>query len=84
MSGIRQAAVLLIAITTVTAYFGAGGLGTSIFAGIRLNNSAQIVSAAVVISTLAVATNSLLYAAQRLLSGKDVYGSLSRRGVVGG
>lgn len=84
MSGIRQAAVLLIAITTVTAYFGAGGLGTSIFAGIRLNNSAQIISAAVTISALAVATNTLLLGAQRYLSGKDVYGSLSRKGVIGG
>lgn len=71
MAGIRQAAVLLIAITTVAAFFGAGGLGQSIFAGIRLNNPDQIVGAAVVISGLAIAVDSSLYGVQKLLPGAN-------------
>lgn len=71
MAGIRQAAVLLIAITTVAAFFGAGGLGKSIFAGIRLGNSEQILGAALGISLLAVAIDSGLYGVQRLLPGSQ-------------
>lgn len=69
MAGVRQAAVLLIAITTVAAFFGAGGLGNSIFAGIRLSNPDQILAAALVISGLAVGLDYGLYAVQRLLPG---------------
>lgn len=69
MAGVRQAAVLLIAITTVAAFFGAGGLGNSIFAGIRLNNPDQIIAATLVISALAVALDYGLYAVQRFLPG---------------
>lgn len=70
MAGVRQAAVLLIAITTVAAFFGAGGLGESIFAGIRLNNAEQILGSAIVISALAVAVDSSLYGVQKLLPGE--------------
>ena len=69
MAGIRQAAVLMIAITTVAAFFGAGGLGQSIFAGIRLGSPEQIIGAAVVISLLAIVIDSGLYGVQRLLPG---------------
>lgn len=69
MAGVRQAAVLLVAITTVAAFFGAGGLGNSIFAGIRLSNPDQILAATVVISTLAISLDYGLYAAQRFLPG---------------
>jgi osmoprotectant transport system permease protein len=69
MAGVRQAAVLLIAITTVAAFFGAGGLGNSIFAGIRLSNPDQIIAATLVISGLAVGLDSGLYAVQRFLPG---------------
>lgn len=72
MAGIRQAAVLLVAITTVAAFFGAGGLGQSIFSGIRLDNANQILGAAVVISAIAVTIDSGLYGIQRLLPGSEV------------
>ncbi|WP_458204495.1 ABC transporter permease [Haladaptatus sp. NG-SE-30] len=72
MTGIRQAAVLLVAITTVAAFFGAGGLGNSIFAGIRLDNPDQIVGAALVISSLAIAIDSGLYGLQKVLPGTGV------------
>ena len=69
MAGVRQAAVLMIAITTVAAFFGAGGLGNSIFAGIRLSNPDQILGATLVISALAVSLDYGLYAVQQFLPG---------------
>lgn len=69
MAGVRQAAVLLIAITTVTAFFGAGGLGQGIFAGIRLNNPNQVLGTAIVISGLAIVIDSSLYGVQKFLPG---------------
>lgn len=68
-AGIRQAAVLVIGITTIAAFFGAGGLGESIFAGIRLNLDKQIVGATVVVSALAVVTNYGLGFLQRRVPG---------------
>lgn len=68
-AGIRQATVLVIGITTIAAYFGAGGLGTSIFAGIRLTVSAQIVGATVVISAIAIVLDYGLSVVQRQLPG---------------
>ena len=70
-AGIRQAAVLLIGITTIAAFFGAGGLGTSIFAGIRLDYPRQILGATVVVSALAVAMDyGLVFVQRRLPGGK--------------
>jgi osmoprotectant transport system permease protein len=68
-AGIRQAAVLTIGITTIAAFFGAGGLGASIFAGIRLNLPKQIVGATVVVSLLAIATDYGLGLIQRRIPG---------------
>jgi len=71
MAGVRQAAVLLIAITTVAAYFGAGGLGTTIFAGIRLDNPEQIIGATIALSALAIALDSGLNGISRLVSNQE-------------
>jgi osmoprotectant transport system permease protein len=68
-AGIRQAAVLIIGITTIAAFFGAGGLGASIFAGIRLNLPKQIVGATVVVSLFAIATDYGLGLIQRRIPG---------------
>jgi len=72
MAGIRQAAVLLVAITTITAFFGAPGLGQSIFRGISLGNTKQILGAAITISAIAIAVDTGLYGVQRLLPGSEV------------
>ncbi|RQH01367.1 ABC transporter permease [Natrarchaeobius oligotrophus] len=72
MAGIRQATVLLIAITTVAAYFGAGGLGRSIFAGIRLANADQIIGATIVLSALAIVLDYGLATTVRLLPNSEV------------
>jgi osmoprotectant transport system permease protein len=68
-AGIRQAAVLIIGITTIAAFFGAGGLGASIFAGIRLNLPKQIIGATIVVSLLAIVTDYGLGLLQRQLPG---------------
>lgn len=68
-AGIRQAAVLVIGITTIAAFFGAGGLGTSIFAGIRLNLTHQIIGATIAVSALAIVTDYGLGLVQRQLPG---------------
>lgn len=68
-AGVRQAAVLIIGITTIAAFFGAGGLGASIFAGIRLNLPKQIVGATIVVSLFAIATNYALGLIQRQIPG---------------
>jgi osmoprotectant transport system permease protein len=68
-AGIRQAAVLVIGITTIAAFFGAGGLGTSIFAGIRLDFPRQVLGATIVVSLIAIATDYGLLAVQRALPG---------------
>ena len=68
-AGIRQATVLVIGITTIAAFFGAGGLGTSIFAGIRLDYTRQILGATVAVSVIALAMNYGLLLVQRQLPG---------------
>ncbi|WP_227132839.1 ABC transporter permease [Halorubellus salinus] len=68
-AGIRQAAVLVIGITTIAAFFGAGGLGESIFAGIRLDFPRQVLGATIVVSVIAIATDYGLLAVQRALPG---------------
>lgn len=68
-AGVRQAAVLVIGITTIAAYFGAGGLGESIFAGIRLDFPRQVLGATIVVSAIAIATDYGLLFVQRALPG---------------
>lgn len=71
-AGIRQAAVLVIGITTIAAFFGAGGLGESIFAGIRLDYPRQVLGATIVVSAIAIATDYGLLIVQRQLPGGNM------------
>jgi|AntRauTorcE11898_2_1112593.scaffolds.fasta_scaffold03762_6 osmoprotectant transport system permease protein len=71
-AGIRQAAVLVIGITTIAAFFGAGGLGESIFAGIRLDYPRQVLGATIVVSALAIVTDYGLLLVQRSLPGGNL------------
>lgn len=68
-AGIRQAAVLVVGITTIAAFFGAGGLGRSIFAGIRLDSTKHILGATVIVSAIAIALDYGLGIVQRQLPG---------------
>ena len=59
-AGIRTAAVLNVAIATICAYIGAGGLGKFIFRGIALNNTDMILAGAIPAALLAITLDFLL------------------------
>lgn len=64
LAGMRIAAVVAVAIATVGAKFGAGGLGTLLFDGIAQNRYDKIVVGSVAVALLAFALNRLLIAAE--------------------
>ena len=65
LAGIRLAAVVCVAIATIGAKFGAGGLGTLLFDGIAQNRYDKIVAGSLGVALLAFALNWLLLAAER-------------------
>ncbi|MEO0458778.1 MAG: ABC transporter permease [Cyanobacteria bacterium P01_A01_bin.114] len=67
LSGLRLASIVAIAIATIGAKFGAGGLGTLLFEGIaQAGRYDKIWAGAIVVSLLAFAINGLLLALQRV------------------
>lgn len=68
-AGVRHAAILVVGIATVAAFFGAGGLGRSIFRGIELHNTSQIIGATVLVALIAISIDYGLQALQRQLPG---------------
>ena len=64
LAGVRIAAVVAVAIATIGAKFGAGGLGTLLFDGIAQNRYDKIVAGSVAVALLAFALNRLLIAAE--------------------
>lgn len=64
LSGLRLAAIVAIAIATIGAKFGAGGLGTLLFDGIAQNRYDKIWAGAIAVSLLAFALNGILLALQ--------------------
>jgi len=69
LAGARIAAVTSVAIATIGAKFGAGGLGVLLFDGITQNRSDKIVLGSVLVGLLALALNrGLLFLERRLSS----------------
>lgn len=69
VAGIRVATVTTVALVTVGAFFGYGGLGTLIYQGYNNNFfRAEIMTATVLCVALALVLDLLLYGAQRLSS----------------
>nr|WP_211319481.1 ABC transporter permease [Quadrisphaera granulorum] len=66
MAGLRVAAVSTVALATVGAVIGNGGLGNLITSGYSSNFNAQVLTASVLCVVLAVAFDLLLLGAQRL------------------
>lgn len=54
LAGVRVAAVISIGVATIAAAIGAGGLGTYIFRGLRMNNNALILAGAIPAALLAL------------------------------
>ncbi len=65
IAGLRIATIVAIAIATIGAKFGAGGLGTLLFDGIAQNRYDKIVAGSVVVVLIAILLNRLLITAER-------------------
>ncbi|MFD4948973.1 ABC transporter permease [Streptomyces sp. NPDC058239] len=66
LTGVRIAAVQLVATATLAALAGGGGLGRIITAGFNLASTAQVVAGAVLVAVFALIVEGLFEAAQRL------------------
>lgn len=67
MTGVRSAAVQVVATATLAALPGGGGLGRIITAGFHLYDTAQVVAGAVLVAVLALVIEGVLVVAERLL-----------------
>ncbi|MGW1892052.1 ABC transporter permease [Streptomyces sp. NPDC002004] len=67
MTGIRSAAVQVVATATLAAMAGEGGLGRIITAGFNLQNTPQVVAGAVLVALLALLVEAVLVVAGRVL-----------------
>lgn len=68
MTGIRTAAVETVASTSLAAYIGAGGLGILVYAGLNANMLELLLVGGVSIAILALSTDLILMAVQKLLT----------------
>ncbi|MCB5182238.1 ABC transporter permease [Streptomyces antimicrobicus] len=68
MTGLRSAAVQVVATATIAAMVGQGGLGRIITAGFNTYNTPQVVAGALLVALLALLVEGVLVAADRLLS----------------
>jgi osmoprotectant transport system permease protein len=60
MSGIRNMAVMTIALAGIASFIGAGGLGVAIYRGITTNNAAMTIAGSLLIAILALAVDYIL------------------------
>jgi osmoprotectant transport system permease protein len=67
MTGVRSAAVQVVATATLAALPGGGGLGRIITAGFHLYDTAQVVAGALLVALLALVIEGVLVVAERLL-----------------
>ncbi|MHD0396860.1 ABC transporter permease [Staphylococcus simulans] len=65
LSGIRLSSVYVISWATLASYVGAGGLGDFVFNGLNLYNPVMIISAAVLVTLLALIVDYLLRAVEK-------------------
>ncbi|WP_299539490.1 ABC transporter permease [uncultured Streptomyces sp.] len=68
MTGLRSAAVQVVATASIAAMVGLGGLGRIITAGFNTYDTAQVFAGAVLVALLALAVEGVLAAAGRLLT----------------
>lgn len=65
MAGIRNMAVMTIALAGIASFIGAGGLGVAIYRGITTNNKAMTLAGSLLIAALAIAADTLIGALER-------------------
>ena len=66
MSGLRNMAVMTIALTGIASFIGAGGLGVAVYRGITTNNTAMTLVGSLGIALLAFGADFLLAALERV------------------
>ena len=66
ISGIRNMAVMTIALAGIASFIGAGGLGVAIYRGITTNNKAMTLMGSLLIAVLAIAVDFLIGRAEKL------------------
>ena len=65
VGGVRVAAVTAVGVATVAALVAAGGLGDSIFAGLRADDTTEVLAATLLIAALALAVDGTLALLER-------------------
>ena len=65
MAGIRNMAVMTIALAGIASFIGAGGLGVAIYRGITTNNKAMTLAGSLLIAALAIAADALIGVLER-------------------
>ena len=60
IAGIRNMAVMTIALAGIASFIGAGGLGVAIYRGITTNNKAMTLAGSLLIAALAIAADTLI------------------------
>lgn len=60
MAGVRNMAVMTIALAGIASFIGAGGLGVAIYRGITTNNKAMTLAGSLLIAALAIVVDQLL------------------------
>ena len=72
ISGIRLSSVYVISWATLASYIGAGGLGDLVFNGLNLYEPPMIISAAILVTCLALLIDFLLSLVENGLCLKDL------------
>jgi osmoprotectant transport system permease protein len=75
LSGVRSAALQVVATATVAAYVGLGGLGRLLVDGLSLNQYDRVVAGAVLVATLAIVIDLFGGLVQRLVVSPGVTGT---------
>jgi osmoprotectant transport system permease protein len=79
LTGLRISAVQVVATATLGAFVGFGGLGAFIYEGFRQNDDGKLLTGAVLVAVLAIATELLFGVGQRLLTPWLTSRSTTRR-----
>ena len=83
MSGIRNMAVMTIALTGIASFIGAGGLGVAIYRGITTNNKAMTIIGSLLIAVLALLFDFILGYIEKLVVKRRLQKKQKRMVTVG-
>lgn len=70
LAGFRNMIVMIIALSGIAAFIGAGGLGVAVFRGITTNNTALTVAGSILIAVIALAADLLIGSLEKSIRKK--------------